>query len=152
MAKNTSVAAIKLSHRVESYGYQFTEDNIKANLARQAQDLAVFEIGKVFSKSEEIIQQDVLLLAKTGQQSPEQWSVNNQKVDFFTLKGDVETMLSGSGLAIEFSASSQAYLHPGRQARISLAGKTIGYLGQVHPSICQKMKIKQRMARVFMGS
>lgn len=32
MAKNTSVAAIKLSHRVESYGYQFTEDNIKANL------------------------------------------------------------------------------------------------------------------------
>ncbi|VAW45107.1 Phenylalanyl-tRNA synthetase beta chain [hydrothermal vent metagenome] len=119
--------------------------NIKANLARQAQDLALFEMGKVFSKTTEIIQQDVLLLAKTGQQAPEQWSVNNQKVDFFTLKGDVETMLSGSGLAIEFSPSSQAYLHPGRQAEVKLGSETVGYLGQVHPSICQKMKIKQEV-------
>ena len=119
--------------------------NIKSNLARQAQDLALFEVGKVFSKSAAIIQQDVLLLAKTGQQAPEQWSVNNQKVDFFTLKGDVETILSGTGLRIEFSVSSQAYLHPGRQAEVKLDNQTIGYVGQVHPSICQKMKIKQEV-------
>jgi len=119
--------------------------NIKANLARQAQDLALFEIGMVFSKSTEIIQQNVMLLAKTGQQAPEQWSVNNQKVDFFTLKGDVETLLSGSDSNMEFSASSQAYLHPGRQAEIKSGNETVGYLGQVHPSICQKMKIKQEV-------
>jgi phenylalanyl-tRNA synthetase beta chain len=119
--------------------------NIKANLARQTQDLALFEMGKVFCRSDQIVQQDVLLLAKTGQQAPEQWSVNNQKVDFFTLKGDVETVLSASGLAIEFSASTQAYLHPGRQAEIKLDQKTVGYMGQVHPSVCQAMKIKQEV-------
>ncbi len=119
--------------------------NIKANLARQTQDLALFEMGKVFRRADQIEQHDVLLLAKTGQQAPEQWSVNNQKVDFFTLKGDVETVLSTTGSALEFSASSQAYLHPGRQAEIKLDQTTVGYLGQVHPSICQKMKIKQEV-------
>lgn len=119
--------------------------NIKANLARQTQDLALFEIGKVFSKSAEITQQDVLLLAKTGQQAPEQWAVNNQKVDFFTLKGDVETLLSGVGSAVGFNVSSQTHLHPGRQAAITLGETLVGYVGQVHPSICQKMKIKQEV-------
>ena len=117
--------------------------NIKSNLARQNQDLALFETGKVFSKAKEITQKDVLLLAKTGQHAPEQWSVKDQKVDFFTLKGDVEAVLYGSVMKAEFSASSKAYLHPGRQAEIRLGAEVVGFVGQVHPSICQKMKIKQ---------
>jgi len=119
--------------------------NIKSNLARQVQDLALFELGKVFSKSTEINQEDVLLLVRTGLHAPEQWSSNNQKVDFFTLKGEVETLFSGLKLTLAFSASSQAYLHPGRQAQIRVNDQIIGYVGQVHPSICQKMKIKQEV-------
>ncbi|MCX7555154.1 phenylalanine--tRNA ligase subunit beta [Marinicella sp. S1101] len=119
--------------------------NIKANLARQEQQLALFELGKVFSKSAEIQQDDVLLMAKTGQQSPEQWSADDAKVDFFTLKGDVETLLSDSIDELSFEVSDHSYLHPGRQAAIKSAGRIIGYLGQVHPSVCQKMKIKQEV-------
>ncbi|MGJ8662858.1 MAG: phenylalanine--tRNA ligase subunit beta [Marinicella sp.] len=117
--------------------------NIKANLARQVQDLALYEIGKVFSKSESIIQNDVLMMAKTGLHAPEQWSDKGQKVDFYTMKGDVETLLADVDGAIEFTESSVLYLHPGRQAAVSINGNTVGYLGQVHPSICQKMKVKQ---------
>ncbi len=119
--------------------------NIKTNLARQAQDLALFEIGKVFSKGQTIVQEDVLLMAKTGQQAPEQWSVNSQKVDFFSIKGDVENLLSGIGQELEFTHSAINHLHPGRQAEIKLNQVTVGYLGQVHPSICQQMKIKQEV-------
>ena len=119
--------------------------NIKANLARQVQDLALFELGKIFSKGSEIQQNDVLMLAKTGLESPEQWGVSGQKVDFFTVKGDVEALLSGVGGTLEFTASKLDYLHPGRQASVSINGQKMGHLGQVHPSICQKMKIKQEV-------
>ncbi len=120
-------------------------NNIKSNLARQEHELALFELGKVFSKADDIKQDDVLLLAKTGQQSPEQWSQNNDKVDFFTIKGDVESLLADVPNELGFEVSAQSYLHPGRQACIKSDGQVVGYLGQVHPSICQKMKIKQEV-------
>ncbi|TDR16805.1 phenylalanine--tRNA ligase subunit beta [Marinicella litoralis] len=117
--------------------------NIKSNLARQEQDLALFEMGKVFTADNEIVQTDELLLAKTGLQSPEQWSANSAKVDFYDIKGDVEVLLSSASETIDFTAADYPFLHPGRQAEVKLAGKTVGYLGQVHPSICQQLKIKQ---------
>ncbi|WP_223789179.1 phenylalanine--tRNA ligase subunit beta [Marinicella meishanensis] len=119
--------------------------NIKANLARQNHDLALFELGKVFSKSTEIQQEDVLLLAKTGQQAPEQWGIHGQKVDFFTLKGDVESLLAAVPGELTFTPSALAHLHPGRQAAVHLNGQVVGHVGQVHPSMVQKMKIKQEV-------
>lgn len=44
VSKNTSVRPIRLSHRVESFAYQFTEQNIRANL--DATKLAAMNIPK----------------------------------------------------------------------------------------------------------
>jgi phenylalanyl-tRNA synthetase beta chain len=117
--------------------------NIKANLARQHSDLALFEMGKVFSHDQNIGQHDQLLLARTGQAQPEQWTSDNRKVDFYDLKGDVCELLSAVPQSLSFAVSEHAFLHPGRQAAILLDGVVVGYLGQVHPSVVQKMKIKQ---------
>ncbi len=117
--------------------------NIKSNLARQEHDLALFEMGKVFAVDEEIVQTDQLILAKTGLSTPEQWSGSSNKVDFYDIKGDVELLLSGAEESIAFSASAYDYLHPGRQAEVKLGSHSVGCLGQVHPSVCQKLKIKQ---------
>lgn len=117
--------------------------NIKSNLARQEYDLALFEMGKVFSVADDITQIDELILAKTGLETPEQWSVNSTKVDFYDIKGDVEYMLSSAAESIDYVVSKHQFLHPGRQAEVMMAGQRIGYLGQVHPSICQMLKIKQ---------
>ncbi len=117
--------------------------NIKANVARQHPDLALFELGKVFNKQEQINQHDVLLLAKTGLADSEQWGLNSRKADFFDLKGDVETLLAGVDAALTFNVSSHTFLHPGRQAAIAKNGAVVGYIGQVHPSVCKQMKIKQ---------
>lgn len=119
--------------------------NIKANLARQNHDLALFELGKVFSKDEQIQQHDVLLMAKTGLQAPEQWGLPGHKVDFFTLKGDVESLLAGVPGELTFTPSALNHLHPGRQAVVQVDGAVVGHVGQVHPSMLQKMKIKQEV-------
>jgi phenylalanyl-tRNA synthetase beta chain len=119
--------------------------NIKFNLARQEQDLAFFELGKVFSNDKEIIQDEQLLLAKTGLNKPEQWGLNSRKVDFFDIKGDVEMLLCEVVGQLDFVSSAHDWLHPGRQADVSVGGTVIGCIGQLHPSICQQMKIKQEV-------
>ncbi|MCB1584418.1 MAG: phenylalanine--tRNA ligase subunit beta [Xanthomonadales bacterium] len=117
--------------------------NIKANLSRQEADLALFEMGKVFKKEGSISQNDTLILAKTGLNTIEQWGMASQKVDFFDLKGDVEELLADVSGQLAFIQSEYPFLHPGRQADVLIDGDLVGYLGQVHPAVCQKMKIKQ---------
>ncbi len=115
-------------------------ENIKANLARQHNDLAFFEIGKVFAKTEEIVQHDSLIMARCGQAAPEQWAVSSRNVDFYDIKGDVCQLI---GHHLQFSSSQLKHYHPGRQAAILSDERVIGHLGQIHPSICKKLKIKQ---------
>ncbi|MCF6301297.1 MAG: phenylalanine--tRNA ligase subunit beta, partial [Proteobacteria bacterium] len=119
--------------------------NIKHNLTRQHNDLAFYEIGKVFHKNKDIVETNKLMLAICGQKPPEQWSQKSANADFFDIKGDVESLIACCDKKIEFIPSSYRFLHPGRQAELVLDGKKIGYIGQVHPSICKKSKIKKEL-------
>ncbi len=59
--------------------------------------------------------------------------------DFFTMKGVVEQFLSAVGLKkkAEYDPKNKkSFLHPGRQADIVYDGVVIGYLGEVHPTVC----------------
>lgn len=119
--------------------------NIKQNIAHGDADLALFELGKVFSHGDAIEQQDMLLLARTGLTAPEQWGLATGKTDFYDLKGHVSSLLSSVPGENKFAPSSVDYLHPGRQAKILIADKIVGYIGQVHPAICAKLKIKSEV-------
>jgi len=69
--------------------------------------------------------------------------------DFFLLKGVLEEMFLKLGLSsrIEFippaKEDSQPFLHPGRQAFINLDGEPCGYIGQVHPEVCDNYDMKK---------
>ncbi len=59
--------------------------------------------------------------------------------DFFTLKGAVEEFLERVGmkdLKTYDPNAGKTYLHPGRQANIIYNGQVIGYLGEIHPDVC----------------
>ena len=62
---------------------------------------------------------------------------------FFTLKGEVEAILSGLRIkpAGYTAVSDNPSYHPGRCARVSVDGVEIGYMGQVHPLVCQNYGI-----------
>jgi phenylalanyl-tRNA synthetase beta chain len=64
--------------------------------------------------------------------------------DFFTMKGVVEEFLDALGMNGRRGydpQSGKAFLHPGRQAAIVYEGTRIGYLGEVHPSVCDAYEI-----------
>lgn len=58
--------------------------------------------------------------------------------DFFDLKGVVEQVFERLGLSgkSEYEKANYPFLHPGRTANIFLGGEKVGYMGQVHPEVC----------------
>ena len=68
--------------------------------------------------------------------------------DFFTLKGAVEEFLERAGLKGQKTydpAAGKPFLHPGRQANMIYDGEVIGYLGEVHPQVCDNYDIGTRV-------
>ena len=58
--------------------------------------------------------------------------------DFFTMKGVIEEFLEKVGMKAKKTydpTDKKPFLHPGRQADVIYQGKTIGFLGEVHPAV-----------------
>jgi phenylalanyl-tRNA synthetase beta chain len=79
-----------------------------------------------------------------GPRLPEQWGVPKEArapADFYDLKADLLSLLEGSGDAGAFSFESAAHatLHPGRSARVLRRGATVGWLGELHPTLVRAL-------------
>ena len=67
--------------------------------------------------------------------------------DFYTMKGVIEEFLDALGMNGKRTydpKSEKSFLHPGRQAKVTYEGKEIGYLGEVHPEVCDAYSIGTR--------
>jgi phenylalanyl-tRNA synthetase beta chain len=80
-----------------------------------------------------------------GGASPEQWDVPARPADFYDLKGDLEALfaLTGSKSEFEFVAADHSALRPGRSARIERAGTSLGWCGELHPSLTRKLQLTE---------
>ena len=77
-----------------------------------------------------------------GRRFPEQWGEGGQKgqlADFYSVKGDLETLLAG--LDVRFETIADPAMHPGRSASVLVAGKLAGKLGELHPKWQQKYEL-----------
>lgn len=67
--------------------------------------------------------------------------------DFYSLKGVVEEFFDCIGMKKRIVYDPKAgknFLHPGRQAKIVYEGEELGYIGEVHPSVCDNYAIGTR--------
>ena len=67
--------------------------------------------------------------------------------DFFTMKGVIEEFFDSIGLCGKLTYDPNAgrnFLHPGRQANVVYKGCVLGYLGEVHPEVCDNYDMKTR--------
>src|SRR3970282_1291110 len=71
------------------------------------------------------------------------WGTKGERVDFYDLKGVVETLdkIVGVSLALRVAADIP-YLHPGQQAEVVLAGGAVGSLGTLHPEVIRNFDLK----------
>ncbi|MDO5435948.1 MAG: phenylalanine--tRNA ligase subunit beta [Clostridia bacterium] len=66
------------------------------------------------------------------------------KADFFTLRGVVESLLTGFGIETECEAGGEVYYHPGRRAVLKHNGEIVCSLGEIHPEVRERFDMPQR--------
>ena len=116
------------------------------NLNRQQNRVRLFESGLRFvGQLAELRQESMLAGVITGNRLTESWSHGRESVDFYDLKGDVEALLAAAGdaEAFRFVAGEHPALHPGQCARIEREGRTVGYMGAIHPQLAAELGIEQ---------
>jgi phenylalanyl-tRNA synthetase beta chain len=108
------------------------------NLNRQRERVRLFEEGLVFERRDGAITQTRKLAGLVyGSLNPVSWNQPKQAVDFYDIKGAVESLLNlglGTG-AYEFVKGEHSALHPGQCAEVRLKGEPIGFVGALHPRL-----------------
>ena len=142
-------------------------DAARRNLARGAGSIALFESGRVYLPSGQTgpgplggdfpgkwdppaVEPQRLCLLAAGPIDPGSWREQAEGADFYRVKGVLERLAAGLGVEVVVRApddpSSQPSLHPGRCGEVLTGGRTIGWIGQIHPAIAAEWDLDQAIA------
>jgi phenylalanyl-tRNA synthetase beta chain len=141
-------------------------DVAQSNLARGAGTVALFESGRVYLPAATSPQEPVLntgnggldILAgefagelvapvaephrigclAVGPLDAKSWRGGGEPADFFALKAVLEGLASSLAAEISVEPAEEPFLHPGRSARVDVAGRPAGWIGELHLLVCRE--------------
>ena len=121
--------------------------SLRHNLNHGIRDVRLFEIGRVFgpAKSGELPQETLsFALVATGGAAEANKAQAERDLDFFDVKGAVETAVDWMGLnPLVFFPAAVTNLREGQSARIKLSdGKEIGTIGRLAESVATNYKFR----------
>lgn len=112
-------------------------DVISTNISHKVEEVSVFECGNTFIPQEGLpIETKKYCVGMYG-----------KEVDFFVLKGVIESVLNNVGLKgyeIEPETTNLTF-HPGRCAKIVYNNIYIGTFGELHPDVIENYNLGQRV-------
>jgi phenylalanyl-tRNA synthetase beta chain len=149
-------------------------DIAQRNLARDADAVALFESGRVYlpvvaSPPKPVLNTgnsglDVLSGEFPGERSApyrephrigclaagpmvaKSWRGGGEPADFFALKGALEGLAGQLGVELSVEPAEEPFLHPGRSARVDVAGQSAGWIGEIHPLVCRDWDLEAAVA------
>ncbi len=119
---------------------------LRHNLNRQQNRVRLFETGLRFVPSAEGLKQEPMIAGLIyGSRAPESWANPAEVVDFFDLKGDLESLLAltGDNASFSFKPASHSALHPGQTAGVYRNDELLGFIGALHPTLQQQLDVPQ---------
>jgi len=118
---------------------------LTANRRRQQERVRLFELGNVFAAGKDApVETARIAGVAAGTVHAEQWGVTPRRpVDFFDLKGDVESMLAltQSAHAFRWEAGGPEWLHPGQSATVFRGERRVGWVGALHPDLVKTLDV-----------
>ncbi len=119
---------------------------VLAQNSRFRERIALFEIGHIYLGSEEGLLPDELrrlAIVLTGPRRPAHWQSNEPPAyDFYDIKGLVSALLDALHIAPQqcrVEAGSHPTYRPGRCARLIIGERQLGYFGELHPLVVEKL-------------
>jgi len=115
-------------------------NSLSTNYNRRNKDVHLFELANIYIPKE-------LPLKELPDERMQFVLGFYGKENFFDMKGVVEEFLYTLGITGKLyydPGCTEEFLHPGRKADIVFDGVRIGYLGEVHPIVCENYKLGEK--------
>jgi phenylalanyl-tRNA synthetase beta chain len=99
--------------------------------------LRLFELGKVYVPKDMNLPEepDVFCAVIAGKRSENWWQGGNGSYDFFDCKGLAYGLLAQLGISARYEPANDESMHPSRQTSITIQGKQVGIIGELHPVV-----------------
>lgn len=122
---------------------------VMKNWTQRNLDLRIFELGKVFSASPDLnilpTETHRLCVLWTGRRNPRSHYFKSEPVDFYDLKGALETLLET--LRVEnyslLAATPPSYFAPDKYIQIHCQEDQIGEMGEISPQVRSQFDLKE---------
>ncbi len=119
---------------------------------RRADRVALFEMGRVFRSRgiEELPEERLMLgIVVAGQRHSRHWLVPSETADFYDLKGIIEFVSERLHVAaLDFKPLEISMMRPGAGAWVLSGSEIVGFLGELHPKVCEAFDIPVRRCAV----
>ena len=116
------------------------------NVARFSESISYFELGKVFYiLRNKLYEENNLTILRYGLASNKSVFTSKRKYDFYDLKDDLYSIFDELKININelmLYDNTNAYYHPGKSSSIYLNNNIIAHIGEIHPNIIKKFKLK----------
>jgi phenylalanyl-tRNA synthetase beta chain len=129
-------------------------DAARYNIAHGAERVALFESGRAYlpgggseaggvlggefagDRPAPAFEPHRIACVAVGPLTPPSWQATDVAAGFFALKGSLETLAAQLEAPLEVAPVDHPFLHPGRGAQVSFAGRQAGWIGELHPLVC----------------
>lgn len=144
LALDDAMPAVKLRNPVPEMEYLRSSvlPCLASNAVRNGgKDLALFELARVFGLVDSrLIERYELGIMQVGALTAQHFTSGKgmTNASFFSIKGVVEQLLEAVGVDAYFVHGEDPRFHPGRCAKVVADGVTLGFVGQIHPSVAAK--------------
>ncbi|NLZ94008.1 MAG: phenylalanine--tRNA ligase subunit beta [Firmicutes bacterium] len=119
------------------------------NQNRNQHNIRLFELGTVFLPAAEPLaalpeERTTLGIAMMGSLPTEHWQQKAVEIDFFTVKGIVETLLTRLGIkGFSFQNTELPWCQPGQTAEVWVGDVSLGWVGRIHPEVLDNYDLQQ---------
>ncbi|HEU0168330.1 MAG TPA: hypothetical protein VFS62_11175, partial [Chloroflexota bacterium] len=104
-----------------------------------------FEVGRAYwprPETSELPEEKKLLgLIVGGPATASSWLGEAPSAEYATMHGLVELILRSSGVEATFEPVKHPSLHPGRSACVNVDGEYVGYFGEMHPLLRERLGV-----------
>ncbi len=125
--------------------------NLASNQGHGSGPFRMFEAGRVFNPRDGDLpeERETVSGLLAGLRHEPSWLEDESLLDFYDAKGVVEWVLERLGVAATYVPSDHPALHPGRRANIKSGDAVLGVVGEVHPSVMERLGLEQPRVAAF---
>ncbi len=117
---------------------------LATNLRHEEGAIRLFELGRIYlPRNNDLPEEPEYLCGIMSSEIEKAWPNQPQYLDFFSVKGVVESLLAKPGVSAGFKESNDSGMYPGRQAAVVVDKDELGVVGELNPKVAEAFDISQ---------